>query len=378
MKIEDLVTPALVVDIERLRANIENMAARSRNESVSLRPHVKTHKCAEIAKMQLERGARGITVSTMAEALAFADAGFDDITLAIPITNDKMETALDLSSRTSLKLLVDHPSTVDELSRRACRRRTEVEVLLKVDCGYHRCGVDPRDPASLKLANRIATSTGLHFGGILTHAGHAYLARSPEQVREIASSEQETMVEFSQRLYEQDINLGPTTVSIGSTPTIAQSEHILEGVTEVRPGNYVFFDRTQVMLGSCTLRECSLTVLTRVLGVYRDHIVVDAGATALSKDTGPIHIDPNCGYGLLVRDHNSLSPFEHVVVESLSQEHAKIRVPADSILNQMEPSSMLEIVPNHSCLAAAMFDWYHVLDGDRITDKWRVIRERFS
>ena len=146
MLIQDLATPALIVDRKRLIANIERMASIAAEYGVSLRPHVKTHKCVEIAELQKKHGAKGITVSTMGEALAFAKSGFNDITLAVPITPDKMETACELSTEISLKVLVDHPDTIELLSSVCSKSNVELDVLLKVDCGYHRCGVSPDEP----------------------------------------------------------------------------------------------------------------------------------------------------------------------------------------------------------------------------------------
>ena len=187
----DIPTPAALIDLDRLESNIERMAQKAERFGVALRPHIKTHKCIEIGKMQQQAGATGITVSTLTEAYAFAEAGFKDITYAVPITPNKIKPALALGAKINLNLLADHASTIDVLESYAANLGVTANVMLKVDCGYHRCGVDPTSRDALHLAQSIVESDVLKFNGILTHAGHSYNASTPNQVREIAKQEQE-------------------------------------------------------------------------------------------------------------------------------------------------------------------------------------------
>ena len=361
-------TPTALIDLSRLEANIERMAEKARRFSVALRPHIKTHKCIEIGKMQERAGATGITVSTLAEAYAFADAGFKDITYAVPITQNKIKPALALGMKINLNLLVDHESTIEAIASIATNLSTTASVMMKVDCGYHRCGVDPKSIAALNLAQAIVDSDLLQFNGILTHAGHSYNASTPTEVKEIARQEQEVMVDFAENLESEGIEV--PTVSIGSTPTISISDEILEGITEIRPGNYVFFDWTQVSLRSCRLSDCAFTILSTVVGDYGNHLVIDAGATGLSKDTGPVHITNEDGFGRIYQNYERGVLSDSARIISLSQEHGKVTG------LRHKPGATVRILPNHSCLTANLYDAYAVMKENEIVTKWKVRNEK--
>ncbi len=374
MQVEELITPALIVDESALTRNIERMARRAREFNVDLRPHIKTHKCVEIAELQRSHGAKGITVATVYEAKVFAEAGFDDITLAMPLAHDKFPIIKELAQQTRLKVLVDHPITVTRLDTFCKQENLRLDVLMKVDVGYHRCGVRADDPAAIGLAEKIADSTFLKFEGILTHGGHTYSAKTIEEVQEAAHEEQERMVKLAQRLREHNKDLSPETVSIGSTPGMSLTTELMEGITEVRPGNYVFHDYEQVALGACKIEDCALQVLASVIGVYEDRMVIDAGATTLSVDPGPRHIEPFCGYGKVLSEDGT--PMSGVRIESLSQEHGKIMFIDGGPTIDFEPGMKIKIVPNHSCLTANLADAYHVLENGRITKVWKIHRGR--
>lgn len=376
MQVDELITPALLIDRTKLLQNIAMMAAKARKGGVRLRPHVKTHKCFEIARLQEEAGADGITVSTLGEATAFVDGGFSDLTLAYPIISDKIPTFLGLASRASVKALVDHPAMVAALEAACSTRGVELDVLLKVDCGYHRCGVDSKQRAAISLAKAIDKAAHLRFSGILTHAGHVYNAASSDEIAQIAKAEQTVMIEFARKL--QDSGLTVETVSIGSTPTMMASKHFEKGVTEIRPGNYVFFDASEVALGSCELAACALSVLTSVVSVHSTHIVVDAGATALSKDIGVPNMNPDMGYGVVLASYDSDSAAPSTRVAALSQEHGKIQLSGKSSHPSFTPGDCLRIIPNHSCLTANSFDRYYVVEKDVVVACWPTRRQRLA
>jgi D-serine deaminase-like pyridoxal phosphate-dependent protein len=369
LNLSDLSTPILLVDYEKLENNIRSMAAKAKKNGVNLRPHIKTHKCIEIGKMQVERGAKGITVSTLGEAEIFAKAGFDDITYAVPISRNKIKKALELSTDISLKILVDSPAAVLELDKATLEVQSEIEVMVKVDCGYHRCGIDPKSNAAVNLVRRIDDAQNLTFKGILTHAGHSYLAKSVNEIKRIAVQEQQVMVDYAKILRRN--GLPPEVISIGSTPTVALADTFLDEITEIRPGNYVFYDYTQVVLGTCKVSDCALTVLAGIVGIYSDRIVIDTGATALSKDQGPTHKIPNCGFGQVIQDYDNGILASGVNIDSLSQEHGKVTVTRES-LNHFNNSDLIRILPNHSCLSANLFDKYVVIEDGKILDCWRT------
>lgn len=366
-----LPTPCAVLERPRLLRNFERMRARAGQLGVRLRPHVKTHKCVEIARLQLGAAVGSIAVSTLAEARGFAAAGFDDITYAVPISLARMREASELV-RAGLRLgvLADHADTVLGLERHAQQAGVRLRVWLKVDCGYHRAGVDPSSDDAVALAATIAGSPNLELAGVLTHAGHAYACHNSEQVAAVAAQERDLTVAFAGRLRQAGVAVRE--VSVGSTPT-ASVVSDLAGVTEIRPGNYAFFDAFQAAIGSCRLGDCAFTVVASVIGAFpRDgRLVIDAGALALSKDPGPVHLDPRCGFGV-VCDLAS-EPLAGLRVVSLSQEHGVVSGPPDT-LSRFRIGDRLRVVPNHSCLAAACFDCYHVVEGQAVVDEWHPVR----
>ena len=372
MTLSELLTPCALVDLDRLERNASAMAERARRLGVRLRPHVKTHKCVEAARIQTAGEHGGITVSTLAEARAFADASFRDITWAVPVALDRLDECAELVRRTDrFRVLVDHPWAVAELEVFAAAQGRRCELLLEVDCGLHRSGVDPDRPEAVAVAAAAHGSPHLQLAGILTHAGQSYRCRSRAEAAEVAIHERDVMVAFAGRLRAAGIAVGE--VSIGSTPTVAAADD-LSGVTEVRPGNYLFFDAFQVAIGSCTLDEPAFSVLATVLGVYpeRRELVVNAGSLALSIDPGPVHVNPGCGFGVVVTTTGQRT-IPGLRVVSLSQEHGVIR--SDRRLAPLwQPGSRVRILPNHACLAAACFDRFHVVRGTEIVDEWRPVR----
>ncbi|HUK14350.1 MAG TPA: alanine racemase [Thermoanaerobaculaceae bacterium] len=372
MRLDDLPTPAALVELDTVERNTARMAERARSLGVRLRPHVKTHKTLEAARLQVRGSFGGITVSTLAEAEFFAAGGFRDITYAVPIAPAKLARAAEIAARIDrLNLLVEHADAAAAVERCARERGLRLAVLLKVDCGLHRAGVDPDDEASVALAGRLARSPVLDFRGILTHGGQSYHCRDTAQIRVVAARERDAMTGFAARLRRAGIAVEE--VSIGSTPTLAVAED-LAGVTEVRPGNYVFFDATQVAIGSCALADVAFSVLVRVIASHpeRRELVVDGGALALSKDAGPAHVDPDCGFGLvLTAAGERLAGFR---VTTLSQEHGIVRAPSPEAARALPIDALLRIVPNHSCLAAALFDRYAVVRGVEVVDEWRPVR----
>jgi D-serine deaminase-like pyridoxal phosphate-dependent protein len=269
-------------------------------------------------------------------------------------------------------LILDHPATLAALEECARAQTVRFSAFLKVDCGSHRAGVDPDSEEAVALALRMASSPRVDFRGILTHAGHSYQGKTPDEIRAVAEEERSVMARFAEVLTRNGAR--PPEVSIGSTPTISLGES-LQGVTEARPGNYVFYDRFQAAVGSCSIESAAFTVLTTVLGHYpgRNEILVDAGGLALSRDEGPTHIDPDCGFGS-VFSADLRKSYPSLRIYSLSQEHGKMRAELPIDYDELRVGTRLRIVPNHSCLAAALFERYHVVRGDALVDEWRPVR----
>lgn len=361
MRLASLPTPALVLDLDRVERNLAGMAARCRDLGVALRPHLKTHKCVELAERQRALGATGVTVSTLAEAAVFADHGFDDITWAFPVILSRLPEARALAERVTLRLFVDGPEALDALERAGF----PFHVWLKIDCGYHRAGLDPGSPATLDLARRVARSPHLRFDGIATHSGHAYHAEGRRRIAAVAESERRVVADLRARLAADGM---PVSGSVGSTPAMSCVER-LDGATEARPGNYVFYDAMQVGLQVCSAAECGVTVLASVVSSQpgATHCVVDAGALALSKDGG--HPGPVSAMGWVYDDYAAGTLRSDARLTSLSQEHGVLSA-------RLPVGARVRILPNHSCLTVACFDEYHVVQGDRVVDRWRIWRGR--
>lgn len=368
MNLETVKTPSLIVDGKVMMRNAERVAARVKKLGAGFRPHVKTHRCLEIARLQ---GGAGIMVSTLAEARFFSANGFTDITYGVPVEKGKFSEALAIARDCErFALLTDDAATIQLLDRAARRENLKMPLFLKIDTGYHRCGVEPDSPAALELSQLIADAANLEFAGLLTHAGHSYHAQTSAELLQIARQERDLMKDLAGELRGRGLPV--PIVSIGSTPTLSAVDH-LEGVTEFRCGNYIFYDAFQAALGSCDFADCALTVLTAV--VHRDEqrqkIVVDAGAVALSKDRGAIDLDAGCGYGrVLDPAGNDLD----LRIESLSQEHGIVFVPDSRMFDRLTVGSRLRILANHSCLTALQHDHYHILEDEKIVDRWKINR----
>ncbi|MFV2071951.1 MAG: alanine racemase [Thermoanaerobaculales bacterium] len=370
MQATDLPTPCALVDLDRLERNAARMAKRAQRLGVRLRPHIKTHKCVEAARIQTANTFGGITVSTLAEARSFVAEGFTDLTYSVPIAPEKITAAADLHARIgALNLLVDHPETARAIENVATSRDLVLSVFLEIDCGGGRTGIDPDGESCGTLVRRLAGSDHIDFRGLLTHAGHAYRARNRTEAFEAACEERNVMATLAAEL--RDLGVPVPEVSVGSTPTVRAIDD-LSGVTEIRPGNYVFFDVFQAAIGSCEVDELAFSVLATVISTHPEHgrAVVDAGALALSKDAGPTHVDPECGFGVPVALEDQ-HPLPGLQIASLAQEHGTLTGPG---VEALRPGTRVRIHPNHSCLSAACFESYHVLRGTEVVDEWHPVK----
>ncbi|HEX8367725.1 MAG TPA: alanine racemase [Pyrinomonadaceae bacterium] len=367
--LQQLKTPCLVLDIERVRSNAQRVSQIAKTNGVKLRPHIKTHKCIEIAQIQTNGHSGAITASTLAEVRAFSKHGFNDITYAVPIEPGKFTEAIEIAgSGVNLNLITDSTDIPPLLNNSLTETGIEMNVFFKVDCGSHRCGVEPHSEEAFEIPRLIADASNLNFAGILTHAGHSYNARSQEEIAAIARHERDSMAKLATRLRSGGIEV--PIVSIGSTPTITRIDH-LKGIDEIRPGNYILFDGTQAALGSCNFEDCALTVLAAVIHIDRSRkkVILDAGAIAVSKDRGAVELDSTCGYGRVLDLEGKETGLR---LESLSQEHGVFHVKDDAILDRLQIGTRMRVLANHSCLTAAQHSYYNVLENGRIVDKWKI------
>jgi D-serine deaminase-like pyridoxal phosphate-dependent protein len=347
--IDELETPAVVVDLDVVERNIAAMAARARRHGVRLRPHAKTHKLPEIGRLQLAAGAAGIALAKTSEAEVFVRAGFEDVFVAYPVVgHDKGRRLLELSDRARLAAGVDSEEGARTLSEVFAPAGRTLEVLLKVDVGLHRAGVAPE--AVVDVGRRIAALRGLRLRGVFTHAGHAYLAETPGEVAEVGRHEGRTLAAAARALREAGIPAEE--VSVGSTPT-APHAMAEAGVTECRPGNYVYHDASQVGLGTCTIEDCAMTVLATVVSVPApDRAVLDAGSKTLSTDP----LRPRAGgYGWILGRRSRL--------DRLSEEHGVVAVePGESF----RVGERVRVLPNHACVVSNLHDAIVAVRGERI------------
>ena len=356
MNIRSLRTPAVLIDRARALRNIERMQAAASARHIRLRPHAKTHKSPLVARWQIERGAVGICCAKLGEAEVFAEAGIGDIRLPYPINPVNADRVAALVDRTRLSFIVDHPVVAKQWSEAMTAARKQVDVLVKVDVGFHRCGIDPSagDPAA--MIRDVANLPGLRLRGLLSHAGHAYHAHSENELCEMAKNEAATLRDLVERCRRVGVQIEE--VSAGATPP-ARFSLQQDGVTEFRPGNYVYFDRTQVALGAATLDDCALTVLATVVSKpAADRVIFDSGSKTLTND-GARGFTSAAGFGLVIKDDGT--PDTNLLIERLSEEHATVKV-----LNgrtPLEPGARVRIVPNHSCVVSNLVDQACIVDG---------------
>jgi D-serine deaminase-like pyridoxal phosphate-dependent protein len=255
----------------------------ARTAGVSLRPHAKTHKSAAIARWQIEAGAVGICCAKLAEAEAFADAGITDIRVPYPVNPANAERVRALISRgVTLSIVVDDAEVARQWSKAMTTSGMTLPVLVKVDVGFHRCGIDPDSPHAVDTIRTISELTGLSLRGLLSHAGHSYGAGSSHELAEIADKEIGILRTMAAKAREAGVDIHE--LSVGSTPT-ARFIALQKGATEMRPGNYVFYDRTQIGLGATTTAGCAMSVISTVVSrPVASRVIFDAGSKTLTSD----------------------------------------------------------------------------------------------
>lgn len=361
-----LPTPAVLIDRSRLLTNIDRMQTAASAAGVRLRPHAKTHKSPRIARWQVERGAVGICCAKLGEAEVFADAGIADIRLPYPLHPTNASRVVALLDRTHLSFIVDHPTVARGWSLALSAVGREVDVLVKVDVGFHRCGIDPTRPDALAFVTAVAAMPGLRLRGLLAHAGHGYHAESEEHLRQIAAGEARILTEFASAARQAGVAIEE--ISAGATPT-ARFSLTQAGLTEYRPGNYVYFDRTQVGLGAASYDDCALTVLATVVSKpASDRLILDCGTKTLSSDHAR-GFNPLQGHGAVFHDtiaKPGATPDSDLIVERLSEEHATVRVVSGK--TRLEPGDRVRVLPNHSCVVSNLVDQVFVMDGGTVIE----------
>ena len=348
----ELATPCLLVDLDRLETNIASMAGDARLKGVALRPHAKTHKSAQIARLQLDAGAAGLTLATVSEAEMFVGQGFTDIFIAYPLWVDapKADRLRALLDTCTLAVGVDSAEGARALAAGLdADDRQRLTVLIEVDSGHHRTGVPPEEAG---LLAEQATHAGLDVHGVFTFPGHSY---SPGARQQVADQEAEALAAAAAAL--EDRGLRCPVRSGGSTPT---AHSVGPGtMTEMRPGVYVFGDAQQLELGTIGPDRIALTCLATVVSHAGGNTVLDSGSKALGADRAPWA----SGYGRLL-DHPDAR------ISSLSEHHAVVTWPADA--PRPEVGSRVRVVPNHVCNAVNLADTLVICRDGEVQERWPV------
>ncbi|MBV7697391.1 DSD1 family PLP-dependent enzyme [Streptomyces sp. TRM70350] len=357
-------TPFAVVDAHKVRRNIERLATRADRLQVALRPHLKTAKSLDTAALLHHGTPCPVTVSTLAEAEAFADGGYTDITYAVGIDPHKLPRVLKLLRRgVTLRILLDSTEQAEFVAQASREAGLPVPAQIEIDCDGHRGGLKP-DAPKLVETGRILHDAGC-LDGVLTHAGESYFAYTGEEQRLAAKNERDTAVVAAERL--RAAGLPVATVSVGSTPTAHAAED-LTGVTELRAGNFVFFDLVMAGIGVCRIEDIALSVVVTVIGHRPEYgwVVTDGGWMAMSRDRGTAVQAQDQGYGLVTDLDGNLIP--DLVMTAASQEHGTLTARDGARLPDLPVGTRLRILPNHACATAAQHHGYHVIDSTRTTN----------
>ncbi len=370
-----LTTPALLLDERRMLRNISRLAEHITSQGVTLRPHLKTVKSVDIARLLLVDGTGPATVSTLVEAEAFAAAGVSDIIYAVGVAPQKLDRVAAIrAGGCDLAVILDSVEQARATVEASSRVNVAIPALIELDCDGHRSGVDPTDDDALIAIGRILHEGDAELRGVLTHAGESYSVYGNEAHAEFAELERRSAVDSANAL--RSAGLPCPVVSVGSSPT-AHGAQFLEGVTEVRAGVYPFFDLVQAGIGTCAVEDIAISVLSTVIGHQRDKgwAVIDAGWMALSQDRGTASQKVDQGYGLVCDEAGNVLP--DLIVINANQEHGIIarRLGGMVPLPDLPIGMRLRVLPNHACAMAAQFDHYNVIptEPDAPLVKWHRI-----
>lgn len=370
--LREAVTPALVLDRGKLTRNVLRMHATLAPHHVVERPHVKTVKCVEAARLAFPDGGTGpITVSTLAEAEYFAAHGFRDITYAVGLAPVKLPRLRDLVRLgCTVNVILDSPEAATALGTFCAREGVRISALIEVDTDAHRAGVPPSGERLLEVARALGADAGTLLSGVLTHAGSSYSGRTADEIRAWARRERSGMLTAASRLREAGFPC--PVVSVGSTPTALRAE-TFEGLTEVRAGVYFTFDLVMAGLGLCTTDDIAMSVLGSVIGhqAEKGQLITDTGWMSLSRDRGTADQPVDQGYGLVCDLEGR--PLDDLVVVDCNQEHGIVARRGGGALDtaRFPVGTPLRILPNHACATGGQHDHYLVVEGnDEVVASW--------
>ena len=350
-------TPLIAVDLDLLEHNIAEMAALAASHGVSLRPHAKTHKSPHIARMQLAAGAVGLTCAKLGEAEVLVEqGGVTDILIAYPIVGEiKIRRLLHLLDRARVIVAVDTHQAAAALSQAMSASDRTPDIYLEVNTGQDRAGARAGQEA-VDLAVAISLLPGLRLAGVMTHEGHAGFS-SPDEIATVAQNAGRALVDTAERISTQGIEVAQ--VSVGSTPASWFTPRVA-GITEMRPGTYVFHDNNAFRHGRISPDRCAARVVSTVVSrPAPDRAIIDAGSKALALDPSPSHP----GHGYIVGHPGA-------PIARLSEEHGVVTLSPDE--RGFEVGDRVEIIPNHICPAVNLTDELTIVRDGHVVDRWPV------
>lgn len=358
----EIIRPTLLLEKEIALRNIENMSRMARNHNLIFRPHFKTHQSAEIGEWFRDAGVQCITVSSLTMANYFADAGWNDITIAMPVNIPEIEEMNELAGRITLNLLVENKEGLTALQEKIS---WHTNVFIKIDTGYNRTGIESDDIHFIDLLlESIQKSPLLDFKGFLSHTGHTYHANSAHEIHSRHFDALLKLKNLKNRYKSEWPNL---IFSLGDTPSCSVCDNF-DGIDEIRPGNFVFYDLMQHKLGSCKLTDIAVRLVCPVIALHpsRNEVVIYGGAVHFSKDY-IINIDGKPLYGRVIVSHDGKKILldEKNYLHSMSQEHGIIKITPQST-HFFKPGNLVEIIPVHSCLTANLMKEYLTTDDEII------------
>jgi len=338
-------TPLLVVDAAAVRSNLQRMVEYCRQHDLALRPHAKTHKSRKLARLQLEAGAAGLTVAKVGEASVMAQTGAD-LLLAYPAVDDaRTRRVAEIARHNTIRVAIDSRLAADRLASAARRLGTQIGILVDLDVGMGRTGVQTPQ-AALALAQHVDRAAGIRFDGLMCFPGHIWGQPDSQapQMEEISAKLDETLYRCQEHGLEASI------VSGGSTPTALQS-HLVPELTEIRPGTFVYYDWNCVTGGYCRIEDCAARIVATVVSdAVPNQVVIDAGSKTLTSDRCPW--DPDSGHGHLVE-------YPDAKIAKLHEEHGQVDV--SGCRQRPSIGERVTVIPNHICPCVNLQDhfWWH-------------------
>ena len=368
--LEELDTPCLILDKSLLEKNCFKARKKCLELNTILRPHVKTPKSIEIAKIALDNQEGPITVSTLNEAEYFASAGFKDILYAVCIIPKKLKRLNFIQQKYScmIRMVIDSVFVAQEILNYSKLHNANFEILIEIDCGEGRSGLFHQDQKIRDISRVFAENDQTNLIGVLTHAGHSYSTKDKNEILSISNIERAEALASINNF--SNFNKMSPVISVGSTPTMFLASN-LDGISEIRAGIYMFWDLAQASRGICKIEEIAISVLASVIGHnhQRKRIIIDAGSLALSKDVSANNFMKEAGYGLVCNPDTGI-PFDGLNVSEVHQEHGSIDVKTIDWLDNFLIGSLVRILPNHACLTCAAHEKYNVLENELITESW--------